>query len=139
MRFSIVLVFTILGYVSFAQQESELQAGDTLYFATCDSSNYTYIDYYKKSRIEDGDTLNYNKLEFWEFYNAFFELGDFDVTRMPCERQEDFCIVKHMMQLTAEGSPPVTVVIGLMSDGLSAAYIVEDAFLAEEVLLAPKQ
>ena len=139
MRVIQLVVLIIPAMVALAQQESELQVGDTLFFGNCNAETYTYIDRYKKSRIEEADTADYSQLEFWDFYNTFFELGDFDVSRMACDKKDDFCIIKHMMMLSAEQSEPVTVVIGLMSNGLSAAYITEDAFINEEVLLAPQQ
>ncbi len=133
----------ILSFQLFAQQqEAEIQVQDTLFFSDCNGSSFKYIDFYKKSRIEEGDTFNYDTLFFWDFYNTFFELGDFDVSRLPCSFKNDFAIVKHIMALKpTDGSSeePKTIVIAMFPDKISAAYIIEDAFVEGEIIFVPKK
>jgi hypothetical protein len=115
-------------------QDTEVKVGDTLYFSECSGENYTYIDYYAKTRQEE-DSTDYRQLEGWEFYYSFFGKGDFDVTRLPCSHQNSYAVIKHIMQVEDSDKNWHTVVMALMEDELSAAYLIEEAF-AEEVLLA---
>lgn len=139
MRKTLFLIL-ILACISqgFAQEEVQLQLDDTLYFAPIEADNYIYIDYYKKTRFEkeriDMDTC-YNL----NFYNRFFGDGDFDVSRMPKRLANSYGIIKYIMAgQDAEGNN-VNIIIAMIENGVSAAYIMEDAFIHEEVLYAPKQ
>ena len=120
------------------QEEVELRINDTLYFDVCNGENFTYIDYYKKSRFEN-DSVDFDTTEGWFFYNTYFDSGDFDVSRMPCSLSGSFGIIKHMMEVTDQEGNQQTVVIVLIDHGNAAAYIVADAFLSEEILYAPKR
>lgn len=130
----------IIGAITpgYTQEEVQLQLDDTLYFAPINTENYIYIDYYKKTRFEkeivDMDTL-YNK----EFYNTFYGDGDFDVSRMPKRMAGKYGIIKYMMTGNDADGNEVNVIIALIENGVSVAYIMEDAFINEEVFYAPKQ
>lgn len=137
MRQFLVILATIIS-VSLSAQDVEIGIGDTLYLSECQSDNFKYIDFYKKSRIEEGDTFRYDTLMFWDFYNSFFKLGDFDVSRMPCSKSGKYSIIRHMMAITDDEGNSQTVIIALFPDQKSAAYITEAAFINEEVIYAPK-
>lgn len=135
----IVLLFNLTLH---AQQDAEISVGDTLYFTECKGDAFTYIDLYKKSRIDPNDTFNYDNLTDWDFYNTFFAMGDFDVTRLPCSYKNQYGIIKHIMAIekpTGGEEPPMiqTVVIVMIEKGLSAAYIIEEAFTEGEIALEP--
>lgn len=137
MRSILILIFGLSSFLSFAQtEEVELAVGDTLYFGVCDGEAYSYIDLYVKTRFEK-DSISYDTLNNWEFYNRFFGSGDFDVTRLPCSYKNSYGIIKHMMSVQNKDGEWMNVVIAMIEDGKSAAYIVEDAFLNEEVLASP--
>lgn len=126
-----------------AQQYAEIEVGDTLYFAPCDGESYKYMDLYKKSRIDPRDTFNYDLLDNWDFYNTFFEFGDFDVSRVPCEYQKNYGIVKHIMAVEVpdgtEPPPMQTIVVIMIEYGLSAAYLIESAFTEGEVFVSKRK
>jgi hypothetical protein len=135
----IVLLILISGLTLTASaqlQEAEIQIGDTLYFDVCDGDDYKFIDYYKKTRFET-DTLDTDTISGWAFYKAFFNTGDFDVTRMPCELQGRYGIINHMM-VSKIGDAEKMVVVAVIEKGVSVAYIVEDAFSEGEVTYAPR-
>ena len=122
-----------------AQEEATLQIGDTLYFDVCSETNYKYIDYFKKTRFEK-DTIQSDTLTGWNFYNRFFDTGDFDVKRMPCSFSGGYGIIKHFLSVESKTDGlPQTVVIVSIELGVSAAYITEAAFINEEILYAPRQ
>lgn len=133
---TIALLFVLNGTV-LAQEENEveLQIGDTLYFSTCTGQAYQYMDLYVKTRFEL-DSISYDSLNGWEFYNRFFNKGDFDVKRMPCSYQDRYGIIKHMFAITDEMGEVHNIIIAMIRDGSSAAYIVEQAF-EEELIFAP--
>lgn len=144
MRKLFILIITLLSFGVQAQQYAEIEVGDTLYFAPCNGESYQYMDLYKKSRIDPRDTFNYDVLNDWEFYNTFFEFGDFDVSRVPCEYQYNFGIIKHIMAVeipdsTASTPPTQTIVIVMIEYGLSAAYLVENAFSEGEVYVSKRK
>ena len=101
--------------------------------------NLTFIDYYKKTRFETDDTISLNDLYNWDFYNTFFNTGDFDVSRLPCSMKGRYGIIKHIMTITDDKGENHTVVIAMIENNSSAAYIMEEAFLNDELLYAPKQ
>ena len=132
----ILTSFMSLVNLANAQEEATLQLGDTIYFDVCNGEQFTYIDYYHKTRFEN-DTLNLDSLNGWEFYNAFFGKGDFDVSRMPCRLSGKFGIIKHIMRVNIDSPDERTVVIAMIENGVSAAYIIDDAFMTDEVLYIP--
>lgn len=136
----ILIFFTlILFYIpSIAQDEMELSIGDTLYFGNCNGEAYTYIDLYVKTRFEK-DSISYDSIDGWNFYNRFFGFGDFDVSRMPCSYKDKYGIIKHMMAVQNEDGDLLNIVIVMIEDGKSAGYMIEDAFIHEEVLASPVQ
>ena len=135
-----LLVIIFLSFNSSAQEnEVEIRVQDTLYFDQCNTDSYQFIDYYKKTRFETEDTINLNDLYNWDFYNTFFNTGDFDVSRLPCSMKGRYGIIKHIMTITDDKGENHTVVIAMIENNSSAAYISEEAFLNDELLYAPKQ
>jgi hypothetical protein len=135
-----LLVIIFLSFNSSAQEnEVEIRVQDTLYFDQCNTDSYQFIDYYKKTRFETEDTISINDLYNWDFYNTFFNTGDFDVSRLPCSMKGRYGIIKHIMTITDDKGENHTVVIAMIENNSSAAYITEEAFLNDELLYAPKQ
>lgn len=135
-----LLVIIFLSFKSSAQEnEIEIRVQDTLYFDQCNTDSYQFIDYYKKTRFETEDTISLNDLYNWDFYNTFFNTGDFDVSRLPCSMKGRYGIIKHIMTITDDKGENHTVVIAMIENNSSAAYITEEAFLNDELLYAPKQ
>jgi hypothetical protein len=135
-----LLVIIFLSFNSSAQEnEVEIRVQDTLYFDQCNTDSYQFIDYYKKTRFETEDTIRLNDLYNWDFYNTFFNTGDFDVSRLPCSMKGRYGIIKHIMTITDDKGENHTVVIAMIENNSSAAYITEEAFLNDELLYAPKQ
>lgn len=135
-----LLVIIFLSFNSSAQEnEVEISVQDTLYFDQCNTDSYQFIDYYKKTRFETDDTISLNDLYNWDFYNTFFNTGDFDVSRLPCSMKGRYGIIKHIMTITDDKGENHTVVIAMIENNSSAAYITEEAFLNDELLYAPKQ
>lgn len=135
-----LLVIIFLSFTSLAQEnEVEIRVQDTLYFDQCNTDSYQFIDYYKKTRFETEDTISLNDLYNWDFYNTFFNTGDFDVSRLPCSMKGRYGIIKHIMTITDDKGENHTVVIAMIENNSSAAYITEEAFLNDELLYAPKQ
>lgn len=135
-----LLVIIFLSFNSSAQEnEVEIRVQDTLYFNQCNTDSYQFIDYYKKTRFETEDTISLNDLYNWDFYNTFFNTGDFDVSRLPCSMKGRYGIIKHIMTITDDKGENHTVVIAMIENNSSAAYITEEAFLNDELLYAPKQ
>jgi aryl carrier-like protein len=140
----IFIGFACVGILTHAQNEAELSVGDTLIFDGCDSISFKYIDLYVKTRFEEGKAIDFDTLNEWAFYDAFFNTGDFDVTRLPCSYEGRSAVIKHMFAAevpTEDGGIPkiMTVVIAMIDKGKSAAYIIEEAFYNEEVLFVPKE
>lgn len=138
MRFSLILLIATLTLNLYAQEEAEIQIGDTLYFTACEGSNYQYIDLYVKTRFEK-DSISYDSINGWEFYNRFFNTGDFDVSRMSCDYEGKYGIVKHMMAIEDESGNWHNIVYAMVVDGSSVAYLIEDAFIEGEVLFSPAE
>lgn len=138
MRKLVVLLVLLFSIPSMAQEEMELTIGDTLYFGACTGEAYTYIDLYVKTRFEQ-DSISYDSIDGWEFYNRFFGTGDFDVSRLPCGYKDRFGIIKHMMAIQNDEGEQMNVVIVMIEDGISAGYMIEEAFIHEEVLASPAQ
>lgn len=135
-----LLVIIFLSFNSSAQEnEVEIRVQDTLYFDQCNTDSYQFIDYYKKTRFETEDTISLNDLYNWDFYNTFFNTGDFDVSRLPCSMKGRYGIIRHIMTITDDKGENHTVVIAMIENNSSAAYITEEAFLNDELLYAPKQ
>ena len=135
-----LLVIIFLSFNSSAQEnEVEIRVQDTLYFDQCNTDSYQFIDYYKKTRFETEDTISLNDLYNWDFYNTFFNIGDFDVSRLPCSMKGRYGIIKHIMTITDDKGENHTVVIAMIENNSSAAYITEEAFLNDELLYSPKQ
>ena len=135
-----LLIIIFLSFNSSAQEnEVEIRVQDTLYFDQCNTDSYQFIDYYKKTRFETEDTISLNDLYNWDFYNTFFNTGDFDVSRLPCSMKGRYGIIKHIMTITDDKGENHTVVIAMIENNSSAAYITEEAFLNDELLYAPKQ
>lgn len=135
-----LLVIIFMSFNSSAQEnEVEISVQDTLYFDQCNTDSYQFIDYYKKTRFETEDTISLNDLYNWDFYNTFFNTGDFDVSRLPCSMKGRYGIIKHIMTITDDKGENHTVVIAMIENNSSAAYITEEAFLNDELLYAPKQ
>ena len=135
-----LLVIIFMSVNSAAQEnEGEIRVQETLYFDQCNTDSYQFIDYYKKTRFETEDTISLNDLYNWDFYNTFFNTGDFDVSRLPCSMKGRYGIIKHIMTITDDKGENHTVVIAMIENNSSAAYITEEAFLNDELLYAPKQ
>ena len=137
----ITLLLTLFSTVTLLaqQEEVEIKIQDTLYFNQCNSTSYQYIDYYKKTRFEEKDTSDLTHIYNWDFYNAFFNTGDFDVLRLPCSMKGKYGIIKHIMSISNEKNKSQTVVIAMIENNISAAYITEKAFLNDELIYAPKK
>ena len=135
-----LLVVIFISINSSAQDnEIEIRVQDTLYFGQCNADSYQFIDYYKKTRFEIHDTISLTHLYNWDFYHIFFNTGDFDVSRLPCSMKGRYSVIKHIMKIIDEKGKNYTVVIAMIENNSSAAYITEDAFLNDEILYAPKQ
>ncbi|MBT6235875.1 MAG: hypothetical protein HOI49_07290 [Bacteroidetes bacterium] len=117
-------------------QEVVIEIGDTIYFDEYKGDNYTYIDYYKKTRFETDKPLS-DTATGWNFYNTFFNTGDFDVHRMSSTMKGKYGILKHIMAVQLEGGGTQMVFIAEVDKGKSAAYIVEPAFLTGEIVWSP--
>ena len=117
-------------------QEMVLEIGDTLYFDQCTGENYTYIDYFQKTRFE-GDPLRQDTATGMNYYTIFFDTGDFDVHRMPCNMEGKYGIIKHMMQVELEEIGTQAVFIAEIEKGKTAAYVLELAFSHGEVIWSP--
>ncbi|MFB1003250.1 MAG: hypothetical protein QMC70_03825 [Bacteroidia bacterium] len=117
-------------------QEVVLEIGDTLYFDQCSGDNYTYIDYFQKTRFEKDKPLH-DTATGMNYYTNFFDTGDFDVHRMPCKMKGRYGIIKHMMQVELEEIGTQAVFITEIEKGKTAAYIIELAFSRGEVLWSP--
>lgn len=137
----LILILTFFSTVTLLaqQEEVEIKIQDTLYFNRCNSTSYRYIDYYKKTRFEEKDTNDLTHIYNWDFYNAFFNTGDFDVSRLPCSMNGKYGIIKHIMSISNEEKKSQTVVIAMIENNISAAYITEKAFLNDELIYAPKK
>lgn len=136
------LILTLLlacSLVSFAQSEEEalLEVGDTIYFGECVGVSYQYIDLYVKTRFEL-DSISYDSLDGWAFYNRFFNDGDFDVSRLPCSYRGQYGVIKHLMAVRDEDDNWVNVVVVMIEDGRSVGYIIENAF-ESEIIYVPKE
>ena len=136
----LLIGFAINFGVAFGQtDEIEIRIQDTVYFNSCNTETYQYIDFYKKTRFEENDTHDLATLYQWEFYNTFFNTGDFDVSRMPCSLAGKFGIIKHIMQIASDDQIYKTVIIALVDSNTSAAYITEEAFINDELTYVPKE
>ena len=137
MRYLYLLLVCFGFSMSYGQSEVELAIGDTLYFAECNSEAYEYIDLYVKTRFEL-DSISYDSLNGWEFFNRFFNTGDFDVSRLPCQYQGQYGIIKHMMAVETESGDYLNVIVVMIRDGSSVGYVTEYAF-EDEVIYASKE
>lgn len=117
-------------------QEVVLELGDTLYFDQCSGDNYTYIDYFEKTRFE-ADPLRQDTATEANYYTNFFDTGDFDVHRMPCNMKGKYGIIKHMMQVELKEIGTQAVFIAEIEKGKTAAYVIELAFSRGEVIWSP--
>ena len=136
MRLSIILFLGLFSLASFAQDEAEIQIGDTIYFGECTGENYNYIDLYVKTRFEL-DSISYDTITEWAFYNRFFTTGDFSASRLPCSYAGQHAVIKHMMSVEDENGVWHNVVMAMIIDGSSVAYIIEEAFMEGEIVLDP--
>lgn len=131
-----------LSTVSYGQidntEEVQLSIGDTLFFDNCNGENYQYIDFYKKTRFE-GDKVDYDTLNGEEFYAHFFNTGDFDVTRLPCSFKNSYGTIKHMMTVDVQDGQRRNIIVLMVENGVTAAHVVEEAFINEEVLYVPRR
>ena len=110
-----------------------------MFFNECNTDTYQFIDYYKKTRFDPNDTIDLTQLYNWDFYNSFFNTGDFDVSRLPCSMKGQYGVIKHIMRITDEKNNNHTIVIAMIENNVSAAYITEGAFLNDELIYAPKK
>lgn len=117
-------------------EEIVVEIGDSLYFDACSGDNYTYIDYFQKTRFEQDKPLS-DTATGLNYYDTFFNTGDFDVHRLPCDMQGKYGVIKHMMMVDLENIGPKMIFLAEIEKGKSAAYIVEDAFATREVLWSP--
>lgn len=120
------------------EQEIQIKLHDTIYFDKCNGEIFDYIDLYKKTRFES-DTIDFDSLDGTAFYDAFFNTGDFDVARLPCSYSGSYGVIKHIMGIIDDEGNNRTVIIAMIENGVSAAYLIDDAFMTEEVLYAPKR
>lgn len=139
MKKAVSTLFILLSvWVASAQAPEEVvvHIGDTLYFGECSDVNYTYIDYYVKTRFEQDKPLS-DTATSWHYYSRFFDTGDFDVKRLPCSMQSSYGIIKHLMMVEMENIGEKMIFIAEIEKGKSAAYILADAFASGEVLWSP--
>ena len=136
----ILLAVIVIHIAVSAQVEKEVQIKihDTIYFDACQGDVYEHIDLYKKTRFEQ-DTLDFDSVDGEAFYDAFFNTGDFDVARLPCFYSGSYGVIKHITAVIDDTGIEYTVIIAMIENGVSAAYMLGDAFMTEEVLYAPKQ
>ena len=140
MKYIIAFCLAMFFQLANAQElkEVEVTAGDTVYFSSCKGEAYQYMDYYKKTRFEL-DSISYDTISGWPFYQRFFMTGDFDVMPLPCEFEGKFGIVKHTMVAKDQEDVMRNVVIAMIVDGSSAVFIVEESFMTGEVILSPSK
>ena len=136
MKSVIYMILVLFSLPVMAQDEAEIHIGDTVYFGECSGSNFSYVDLYVKTRFEQ-DSISYDTINEWAFYNRFFNTGDFNVSRLPCEYEGKSAVIKHMMSIEDENGQWHSVIIAMIVDGSSAAWITEDAFAEGEVMLTP--
>jgi len=133
---SLILILLAAIAVKAQTQEAVVEIGDTLFFDQCAGENYKYIDYFQKTRFEVDKPLSDTATGF-NYYRTFFDTGDFDVHRMPCEMAGKYGIIKHMMQVELEKIGKQIVFIAEIEKGKTAAYIVEPAFAQGEIVWSP--
>lgn len=138
MKKQIGTILIILAALAANAQATEVvvEIGDTLYFEACNGDNYTYIDYFQKTRFEEDKPLS-DTATGLNYYNSFFNTGDFDVHRLPCNMRGKYGVIKHMMMVELETIGTKTVFIAEIEKGKTAAYILEDAFATVEVVWSP--
>lgn len=131
MRYLLILLW--LPCLSFAQEtEKEIQPGDTIFLNPCTNGQYTFIDFYKKTRWEDTLYLN---LEGEAFYQSYFKQGDFDVSRLPCGLFT-YAIIREIRQTEEAGEAPKTSILALPPVKGQLLWIeAESAFEKEEVYI----
>ncbi len=61
-----------------------LMVGDSVNIGACTPTGFKYIQLYKKTRTTNANG-SYNKQTGEDFYEYFFNEGDFDVLTLPCE------------------------------------------------------
>lgn len=130
-----LLMFCLSGWAltSNAQDNKELEIGDTLYFATCRGDQFVFIDLYTKTRWEKTD-LTYNKEDGTGFYEYFFKTGDFDINRMPCSYKGKYGTVTAIQVISEEGKAPRTILFVTIEDNVKVAWVeAESAFESGEV------
>lgn len=136
MRIFILLFLLTTVSIAFAQQEKNIEIGDTVFFAQTDSANFEYIDIFKKTRCALGFP-NFWPFESEEFYQKFYLTGDFDASRMPASYAGSWAVIKHIVMIPDEYEKKQNnlMVIALLPDGKSTAHITEKAFESGEVLM----
>ncbi len=133
----ITLAFIVLAVAAHGQvADVVVEIGDTLYFGACNGENYTYIDFFQKTRFEEDKPVS-DTATSWNYYSTFFDTGDFDVNRMTCEKSGTYSIIKHMMMMQLQDNTSQMVFVAEVEKGKSAAYIIEPAFAAAEVIWSP--
>jgi len=120
------------------EKEVQIKIHDTLYFDACQGDVFEHIDLYKKTRFEQ-DTVDFVSINGQDFYDAFFNTGDFDVARLPCSYSGSYGVIKHIMAVQGDNGIEQTVIVAMIENGVSAAYMFGDVFMTKEVLYAPKQ
>lgn len=134
----LLVILTLSCFMAVAQQEEEvsLQWGDTLYFGDCNGESYTYIDFYLKTRFEH-DTIDFDTINGFRYFDKFTATGDFDVSRLSCRYAGQYAVIKHIMALPQEDGKVINVILGMVENGVSMVYLLEDAFIKGEVLVSP--
>ena len=141
LRSILILLAVIAIHISVSAQvekEVQIKIHDTIYFDACQGDVFEHIDLYKKTRFEQ-DTVDFDSVDGEAFYDAFFNTGDFDVARLPCSYSGSYGVIKHIMTVIDDTGTEHTVIIAMIENGVSAAYMLGDAFMTDEVLYAPKQ
>jgi hypothetical protein len=136
MRLVYFAIFSFIFLSTKAQQEKNIEIGDTVFFAEITTENFEYIDLFKKTRC----ALNFPdffQFESEEFYQKFYLTGDFDASRMPAEYANTWAVIKHIALFPdeMEDQQNKLIVIALLPDGKSTAHITEKAFEEGEVLM----
>lgn len=88
MRLQVLITFLFMMAISAnaGVQDSTRQVGvgDSVFISACPVKGFQHIQYYKKTRFPNPDAT-YDKTTGDDFYEYFFQDGDFDAKYLPCE------------------------------------------------------
>lgn len=88
MKSCLLLLFSMLlftnGQANTTDSSRAVNVGDSVIISACPAKGFMHIQYYKKTRFSDPNAT-YDKATGDNFYEYFFNEGDFDAKHLPCE------------------------------------------------------